>query len=330
MATTEPEPPAAGGETPELSVVIACFNGAETLEETLASLVVQEWDRPWEILFADNGSTDASAALFAASARAHPGVRMRAVDAGAEKGKSHALNLGIRTAAGRALLFCDADDTVAPGWLAAMGAALDRHPFVAARIDLARLSPDWTLTSRGLVQQERLRRLPYPPYALAAGGATLGFRREVFAAVGGFDPAFAVMEDIDFCIRAHLKGYALVFVPEAVYHYRFRGDLAAIRRQAYGYNYYRALLRRRYGAEPLMTFRPWALLAGRALRLTRQQAGMALQPRRPSLGARAALAGDWGRLWGQVRGALAFRVAPPRPQERPRARSGDMALTPPA
>ena len=136
MATTEPGTPAAG-ETPELSVIIACFNGAETLEETLASLVVQEWDRPWEILFADNGSTDASAALFAAGARAHPGVRMRAVDAGAEKGKSYALNLGIRMAAGRALLFCDADDTVAPGWLAAMGAALDRHPFVAARIDLA-------------------------------------------------------------------------------------------------------------------------------------------------------------------------------------------------
>ena len=61
------------------------------------------------------------------------------------------------------------------------------------------------------------------------------------------------MEDIDFCVRAHLEGYRLVFVPEAVYHYRFRGDLDAIYRQAYQYAYWRALLRRRYGGEPLLT-----------------------------------------------------------------------------
>ena len=56
------------------------------------------------------------------------------------------------------------------------------------------------------------------------------------------------MEDIDFCVRAHLAGFELAFVPEAVYHYRFRGDLDGICRQAYSYTYYRALLRRRYGA----------------------------------------------------------------------------------
>jgi GT2 family glycosyltransferase len=246
-------------------------------------------------------------------------------------GKSHALNAAIRAAEGRTVLFCDADDMVAPGWLAAMGRALERYPFVAARIDLARLSPAWTLTSRGLLQQDHLRRLPYPPHALVAGGATLGFHREVFDRAGGFDPAFPVMEDIDFCIRAHLAGYELAFVPEAVYHYRFRGDLEGIRRQAYGYNYYRALLRRRYGAEPLLTFRPWALLAGRALRLARRRATLAIRPRGASLVSRAALARDSGQLWGQVRGALAFRVAPPRPQPNDRtARSGNMALTPPA
>jgi glycosyltransferase involved in cell wall biosynthesis len=315
----------------EISVIIACFNGAETLAETLASLVIQEWSRSWEIVLADNGSTDASVQIFTSLAAARPDVRMRVVDAGREKGKSFALNTAIRAARGRSILFCDADDTVAPGWLAAMGTALDRHPFVAARIDLRKLSPEWTLASRGLVQQDQLRRLPYPPHALVAGGATLGFHREVFDRAGGFDPAFPVMEDIDFCIRAHLAGYGLAFVPEAVYHYRFRGDLEGIRRQSYGYNYYRALLRRRYGAEPLLTFRPWALLAGRALRLARRRVALAVGPREASLVSRAALARDTGQLWGQVRGALAFRVAPPRPQpDDRRARSGNMALTPPA
>ena len=48
----------------EASVIIACLNGAATLGETLDSLTAQRWDRPWEIVFADNGSTDASVAIF--------------------------------------------------------------------------------------------------------------------------------------------------------------------------------------------------------------------------------------------------------------------------
>jgi GT2 family glycosyltransferase len=350
MATTEPaeepgeDPGEAPGESLDVSIVIACLNGAATLGAALASLVAQAWDRPFEILLADNGSTDASVAIFEAEARAHPGLRMRVVDARAERGKSFALNTAIRAAAGRAILFCDADDTVAPGWLAAMGRALGRHPFVAARIDLRALSPAWTVSSRVIAQESRLNRLPHPPHALVAGGATLGFTREVFAAAGGFDPAFAVMEDIDFCVRAHLAGFELVFVPEAVYHYRFRGDPEAIRRQSYAYAYYRALLRRRYGGEPLLTFRPWADLFGRAATLARRRAKAALG--RPGLRKQAVLAQASGQLWGQIRGALAFRVAPPR-QRRGGARAapglpgdllgdggadtpGDMALTPPA
>ena len=310
----------AGAAPLAATVVIACHNGAETLAETLESLVAQAWDRPWEILLADNGSTDASAAIFAAAARAHPDVRMRVLDASARKGKSFALNTAIRAAHGRSILFCDADDTVAPGWLAAMGAALDAHPFVAARIDLRRLSPEWTLSSRGIAQQQYLNRLPYPPHALFAGGATLGFHREVFARVGDFDAAFAVMEDVDFCVRAHLAGYTLAFVPEAVYHYRFRGDLAGIRRQAYAYAYYRARLRRLYGSEPLLTLRPWTMLAARGLRLARRRVTLALRPGsaggEAGLQTRAALVRASGQLWGQIRGALAFRVAPPRPVRR--------------
>lgn len=324
MVTTEPGDPAAGaaaslGASLDATVVIACYNGAETLAETLESLVVQSWDRPWEILLADNGSTDASVAIFEAAAGAHPDVRMRVLDAGARKGKSFALNTAIRAAHGRSILFCDADDTVAPGWLAAMGAALDARPFVAARIDLRRLSPEWTLSSRGIAQQEYLNRLPYPPYALFAGGATLGFHREVFDRVGDFDAAFAVMEDVDFCVRAHLAGYTLTFVPDAVYHYRFRGDLAGIRRQAYAYAYYRARLRRVYGSEPLLTLRPWTMLASRGWRLARRRAKLALHgPARgeTDLQTRAGLARASGQIWGQVRGALAFRVAPPRHARR--------------
>ncbi len=84
----------------EISVIIACLNGAATLAEALDSLAAQRWDRPWEVVFADNGSTDASRAIFAERAARHPEVAMRLVDASARRGKAHALNLAIRAPPG--------------------------------------------------------------------------------------------------------------------------------------------------------------------------------------------------------------------------------------
>ena len=47
-------------------------------------------------------------------------------------------------------------------------------------------------------------------------------RRDVFDALGGFDPAFAPhADDVDLCWRAHLAGHRVVVVPQA----RVRGAL---------------------------------------------------------------------------------------------------------
>jgi glycosyltransferase involved in cell wall biosynthesis len=297
----------------DISVIIACFNGAATLPETLDSLVTQRWSRPWEIVLVDNGSTDASVQIFQDYARRHPDVRMRVVDAGQQRGKAYALNVGIPAAHGRSLLVCDADDTVAPGWLAAMGAALDRHAFVAARMDIRALNPDWTLAQRQQAQEHGLGRLPHAPNCPQAAGATQGFRREVFDTLGGFDTTYTCLDDIDFCVRAHLAGFTLQFVPEAVVNYRFRDDLAGIYRQGYAYSYDRALLRRRYAPESVLAPGPWLALGRKIARLHLRRLAWALRRRPPSLSDQGRFQRQLGQAMGQLSGALAFRVAPPRP-----------------
>ncbi|WP_299131222.1 polysaccharide deacetylase family protein [uncultured Amaricoccus sp.] len=315
----------------EISVIVACYNGAETLGETLESLVRQDWDRPWEIVFADNGSTDASAAIFAETARRHPGVRMRRVDASAEKGKVFALNTGIRAAKGRALLFCDADDTVAPGWLAAMGAALDAAPLVAARMDVRVLNPDWAVGQRRQQQETGLGFIPHAPFSPMAGGATLGFHREVFEAVGGFDPAFRVMEDDDFCVRVHLAGYDMKYVPDAVYNYRFRLDPASIYRQGYQYSYFRGLMRRRYAPGNRWAPGPWIALLARVGRLRGALLKDALLRRERPADDQARIQRALGGAVGDLAGSLAFGVAPPEPSPPAPPSSGQPAAgrTPP-
>ncbi|MGB3651561.1 MAG: glycosyltransferase, partial [Rivularia sp. (in: cyanobacteria)] len=42
----------------KLSVVIPCFNAANTIAAQLEAFTKQQCSEPWEIIIADNGSTD--------------------------------------------------------------------------------------------------------------------------------------------------------------------------------------------------------------------------------------------------------------------------------
>jgi glycosyltransferase involved in cell wall biosynthesis len=194
-----------------LSVVIACYNGATTLPVQLEALSTQEWSRSWEVVLADNGSTDGSAEIATGYAKKLPNMRM--VDASACQGQPFALNTGIRASRGASIALCDADDEVAPGWLAGMGEALLQHDFVACTMDHVKLNPAWLQWPQ---QKTELQRLWYPPFLPHAGGATLGFKRTLYDDLGGFDERLRYLHDTEFCIRAELKGIRLTFVNTAV------------------------------------------------------------------------------------------------------------------
>jgi len=68
-----------------------------------------------EVIVSDNGSTDGTVAVVEQYQEKPPNLRV--VDSSDRRGAAHAG--GCR----RGLAFCDADDEVAPGWVAAMGEA---------------------------------------------------------------------------------------------------------------------------------------------------------------------------------------------------------------
>lgn len=212
------------------SIIIPCYNSAALLAEQLAALSCQRWDEPWEVIVADNGSTDDPAAVVARFQERLPNLRL--IDASARPGAAFARNQGAKAARGEQLSFLDADDVAGEGWLAAIGAALERHDFVASRHDFSRLNPPAVLASRHNSQSEGLQRYISPPYLPHAGGCGLGIKAWLHEAVGGFDESFLCLEDTDYCWRVQLAGHALTFVPEALVHVRFRGRSREIYRQA--------------------------------------------------------------------------------------------------
>jgi cellulose synthase/poly-beta-1,6-N-acetylglucosamine synthase-like glycosyltransferase len=299
-------------DTPALSVIIACRNGAATLPETLRGLAAQAWDRPWEIVLADNGSTDGSVACFEDFGRAHARLATRVVDASARRGKPFALNVAIAAARAPAVAFCDADDVPAPGWLAAMGRALERHPIVACRIDFERLNPGWIGRSRGTLQQAGLEPLAFLPERVHAGGGTMGLQRRLVAEIGGFDEGFAYLEDTELSLRAQLAGYPIAFVPEAVMQVRARDDLGPLFRQCYNWGRYEMKLVGRYRDRGVDFAGGWRHYLGTWRRLLRRHLLKGLRPGPETMLNAAWLRAGAGRLSGQLAGMLRYRVPPYR------------------
>lgn len=229
---------------PKLSVVVPCYNAASTLGTQLEALARQEWTEPWELIISDNNSTDGSIHIASAFSDRIPGLRV--VRATGKQGPAHARNTGAAAARAESLAFCDADDEVAPGWIAAMGQALEEHDFVAGRWELEKLNPPWIRVTRGAGQSTGLQQYTYPHYLPHAGGSTLGVKRALHFEIGGFDESLPVLEDTDYCWRMQLAGHRLTFVPDGVTHVRFRQATREIFGQARRYGAFNVVLYRRY------------------------------------------------------------------------------------
>ena len=214
----------------KLSVILPCYNGAATLAVQLEALTVQNWPDGWELIVVNNGSTDASMAMVESYRARLPALKIveAHVPGLPRLGVPHSYNTGIQAATGDAFVFCEADDEVAPGWLAAMGRALRAHVFVLARLDHRKLNADWLHPQQGEgYQSAGLYRMPFAPHFLWGSACGFGLSRSIYEKLGPLNTDFPITHDGEYCWRAQLAGYALHFEPDALVHYREKSALMA-------------------------------------------------------------------------------------------------------
>ena len=93
---------------PSLSVIVPAFNEARRIAATVTTLATyfdgQGWD--WELLVADDGSTDETAGIVETLAASQPRVRVLRQP---HRGKGGAVRAGMLAATGACRFMCDAD-----------------------------------------------------------------------------------------------------------------------------------------------------------------------------------------------------------------------------
>ena len=212
----------------DISVVIPCRNGAAFISKQLDALLSQQTDAKFEVIIADNGSTDDTAAIVASYAARDP--RLRLTDASRAVGVNVARNAGIAAARGGIILLTDADDLVHPGWIQAYWAAF-RSGTECGGGALNRVLADGTLlnSTRQLFRSSMAD-------CLFANGTNCAFTLDAFHAVDGFDESFAGgADEVDFFWRLHRAGYRAQFVAGAVVDKLQHTDLSDLFQQHFNF-----------------------------------------------------------------------------------------------
>jgi glycosyltransferase involved in cell wall biosynthesis len=202
---------------PLISVIIPTRNRAALVQKAIESILAsQSALLQAEIIVVDDGSTDATEATV----KAYPITYLR----GPGKGVSIARNTGLKAATGAYITFLDDDDLWPANNLEQQIRLLEANPQFGAVCSQVVLTDDTAASTSA--------RYPNPPFqsgwmfpdflSYIPQVGSLLVRREVVAAVGGFEAGLQGGEDWDWALRVALH-CQIGFVPEVALLWRMHG-----------------------------------------------------------------------------------------------------------
>ena len=115
----------------DLTVVVPAYNEVHRLARAVAEMIehLRHVELAFEILVSDDGSHDGTDALVGSLSEADHEIRLLKADE--NRGKGHAVRRGMREAAGRRVLFCDADGATPFDQFDVLALELDRGVDIA-------------------------------------------------------------------------------------------------------------------------------------------------------------------------------------------------------
>jgi succinoglycan biosynthesis protein ExoO len=215
-------------EMPEVSVVIAAYNAADTIERAIQSALAQR-DVTVEILVVDDFSTDETRAVVASLVE--PAVQLIALDR--NLGPGGARNAGFAAARGKWIAVLDSDDTIRPDRLRRLVDLAEREDAAVAVDNLDVLTLDGRVER--MFAEDLLARTPYLTLAdfidsnlIFQSTHNFGYMKPMFRRAFlednqlAFDTALRIGEDYLLLASTLAAGGKCVVAPEVGYTYHIR------------------------------------------------------------------------------------------------------------
>jgi GT2 family glycosyltransferase len=207
-------------ECPLVSVIVVTRNRASSLQKTLQVLRGLAYPH-FGIIVVDNGSTDHTMQIVINN-------EARYVYSPSNYGISYSRQLGINAAQGEIVAFCDDDCLPISDWLTYFVQRLQRDPdigLVGGQIINIGFSGNRRYKGRTkLGRNGLLSFVADPKEADFFGNANLAFRRSAVEAIGGYDPFFNVMAEIDLAMSLKRHGFRVAYEPNAVVEHHHVGS----------------------------------------------------------------------------------------------------------
>lgn len=211
----------------DISIVIVTKNRSDRLKTCIKHILDSETSYTFELIVADNGSTDDTRGVIESFSLKDARVKYISVPLG---GCGAGKDIAWRHSTAEIVAFTDDDCYVESGYIDAIMAAFKRYPdagCIGGRILL------FDPMDAPVTIDTREHRFCIKPYSFVKGGeiqgANFSFRREALARSGGFDhmlgpgTRFTAGEDIDAVAATCWAGFEIRFEPEIiVYHHHGR------------------------------------------------------------------------------------------------------------
>ncbi len=204
---------------PKVSVVIATYNRARFLPETIGSVLKQRF-RDFELIVVDDGSTDETREVL----RSY-GDRVRSFYQD-NRGPSAARNLGIRQARGQWIAIQDSDDLCTPDHLEVFFGFAEKNPDCGMIFANGAYLGGPEHNRETIIPEEKSRRLAQQGVKLVdlfdksivrLQAALIS--REYLEAIGGLDENLHICMDLDLAFRLFMR-YPVTYLDRVVFLYR--------------------------------------------------------------------------------------------------------------
>lgn len=211
--------------TPKVSIVLPCYNGAQLLGQAIESCINQTF-KDWELIIVNDCSTDNT--LEVANAYAQQDERIRVYTNEKNSKLPATLNNGFRRAQGKYWTWTSDDNLLHPDMLETFVTYLDAHQdvgFLAS--DEQFIDMEGNVFGVRHLPDDLDLRLPLNCHI----GASFMYRSEVAKKIGEYREDLFLVEDFEYFLRLS-DNCKLVRIPKVLYSYRDNpGSLTATRQK---------------------------------------------------------------------------------------------------